>query len=97
MTDQPRLGRAALKRLAHTLCDADCTLENFKHGYSCRRGGCLTVPDECAAYRQARAVARLLPELTTVVPVLSSRERGDCHASTSDGDRARAACRAGAR
>jgi hypothetical protein len=57
-----RLGRGMLVRMAHVICDADASLEDMKGRHRCRERGCLTVGDECVAYRQAKAVARLVRE-----------------------------------
>jgi hypothetical protein len=47
-------------QMAHAICDADPTLEDFKHGYRCSRVGCQVPHDICVAWRQARAAIEAL-------------------------------------
>ncbi len=59
MSEPPRrLDGSDMVRMAHAICDADSTLEDFKHGHRCLKTGCLVPHDVCVAWQQARAAIR---------------------------------------
>jgi hypothetical protein len=58
--DRYAIDRNEMVAMVHAICDADSSLEDFKHGHRCRLKGCIIPRETCMAWKQAQAAIEAL-------------------------------------